>query len=269
MPTKHNLVSIARVAISWTAFMSLVGVALTLVTARVSAPVDLPPFRIVVFACIAFVLHIAYDYWEKSHRVSVFVTVVVLSAVTGTLLGGLLWSRAFGDSRNTVLLANVLNSPPVSSSGNQFESSGTPGVSEAHPTARLGIVSAAGQADLSLTEDAAPDRSTLGTPFRSRLMVTNRGPVSARHVQLSDRRSTSARVVAAMPSQGTCASHDDLVTCAFGDVVPGGQVAVEIMYQPRQPGTFRRTASVTSTEKDPNGVNNSTVITTVVMPMAQ
>lgn len=124
MPNKKTLISMARVMIAWAAFMTLVGVALTLIPVRAPNSIEFPAFRFFLFASLALVLHVAYDYWDRSHKISTFLTVVVLSAVTGAFLGQVLWSSVFGhrDPTGSVLVANALSSSSESSSADTSSS---------------------------------------------------------------------------------------------------------------------------------------------------
>lgn len=277
MPTKESILTIIRIA-AWAALMALGGVTLS-ATRRGWVAIDSRLFLVYLFGCSVMALYIAYDNWEKSHRLSRFLTVVVLSSVAGAALGGLMGRRVFADVANSPRA--VVGARPPSSNrstgarpGYKPQSDGVPGnpgasaaaSRTASPTSSPTIGSSAPQADLSLTNNDTPDPVTIRTPLTSRLTVTNRGPATASAVVLTDTLPPEVWLINATPSQGTCSSRNRVVTCALGKIRPRRNVAIDIVARPERAATVRNTATVTSTEEDPRQANNTAVTTTVVAP---
>jgi uncharacterized repeat protein (TIGR01451 family) len=95
------------------------------------------------------------------------------------------------------------------------------------------------------------------------IKVTNSGPDSAGSITLKDVLPSAMKLVSATTSQGTC-SGTTTVTCAVGTLVSGGTASISIVVKASSRGTFTNTATVSTTTKDNNTVNNSSSVTTKV-----
>jgi uncharacterized repeat protein (TIGR01451 family) len=93
--------------------------------------------------------------------------------------------------------------------------------------------------------------------------VTNGGPDSASSVTLKDVLPSAMKLVSATTSQGTC-SGTTTVTCAVGTLVSGGTASISIVVKVSSRGAFTNTATVSTTTKDNNTVNNSSSVITKV-----
>ncbi len=88
------------------------------------------------------------------------------------------------------------------------------------------------------------------------ISVTNSGPSTAHAVALTDTLAAGLTLVSATPSQGTCAGIGPIV-CSLGTMNSGSNATVTVIATPSAPGSYPNTATVTATEPDLNGGNNS------------
>jgi len=112
-------------------------------------------------------------------------------------------------------------------------------------------------ADLSLTKSASPAVVTTGSNITYTLIASNAGPQSATNVTLTDTLPAGVVFVSATPSQGTCSQAAGVVTCPLGTVAVSGTATTTIVVTTTTAGTLTNNASVSGTESDPNGANNS------------
>ncbi|HXP17203.1 MAG TPA: DUF11 domain-containing protein, partial [Terriglobales bacterium] len=88
------------------------------------------------------------------------------------------------------------------------------------------------------------------------ISVTNNGPSTAHAVALTDTLAAGLTLVSSTPSQGTCAGTSPIV-CNLGTINSGSNATVTVTATPSAPGSYPNTATVTATEPDLNGGNNS------------
>ena len=86
--------------------------------------------------------------------------------------------------------------------------------------------------------------------------VTNNGPSAATGARLRVSFSKGAAYQVAVPSQGTCASAQAIVTCSLGRIPNGGVATVTIQVTPIVAYLVTSTAEIAATEMDPHKVNN-------------
>ena len=86
--------------------------------------------------------------------------------------------------------------------------------------------------------------------------VANEGPVTATGTRLRVSFSKGAAYQVAVPSQGSCASVDAVVTCDLGRIANGGTVTVTIQVTPIVAYLVTSTAEVSGLEFDPDRANN-------------
>jgi uncharacterized repeat protein (TIGR01451 family) len=110
-------------------------------------------------------------------------------------------------------------------------------------------------ADLAV-ESRGATRYRIDEPLTYTVVVTNNGPASARDTQLRVSFSKGAAYQVAVPSQGTCASLDAVVTCDIGSIPNRGAATVEIQVTPLVAYSLTSTAEVTGTGPDPDRANN-------------
>lgn len=123
--------------------------------------------------------------------------------------------------------------------------------------------------DLTLRMTAQPDPVLVGGALTYSIVVTNQGPSTARNVTVTDLLPSSVIFSSASCSQGSWSQAGGLVTCYLGTIAAGGQATISVVGNPTTAGAISSTASVTSSEADPNPSDNSaTVVTQVIPPTA-
>src|SRR5207302_833510 len=88
------------------------------------------------------------------------------------------------------------------------------------------------------------------------ITVTNNGPSTATGVTLTDTLAAGLTFVSSTPSQGTCAGTSPII-CNLGTITSGSSATVIVVATPSAPGSYVDTATVTATQPDLNGGNNS------------
>ena len=111
-------------------------------------------------------------------------------------------------------------------------------------------------ADLGVTKSDTPDPVTEGGNVTYTIVVTNFGPGEATNVTLTDTLDELVAFVSATPSQGTCSTTTGTVTCAIGSLANDVAEPMQITNQ----------VSVSGTETDPVGSNDSATEQTTVVP---
>jgi uncharacterized repeat protein (TIGR01451 family) len=122
-------------------------------------------------------------------------------------------------------------------------------------------------ADLSITKSDSPDPVVEGGQLTYTIEVRNDGPDPATDVVVTDNLPSPSDfdVASVVPSQGSCDSSGQTITCNLGTIASGATATVTIQGTAKKPGTITDTASVTSTVDDPQTANNQdTEATTVI-----
>ncbi|HWP45948.1 MAG TPA: FG-GAP-like repeat-containing protein [Candidatus Limnocylindrales bacterium] len=122
-------------------------------------------------------------------------------------------------------------------------------------------------ADLSVTQTDSPDPIKVGNNLTYTLQVTNNGPSSAANVTLTDTLPVNVTFVSVTPNQGSC-SVTTTVTCNLGTLTTGASATVSLIVQPTGAGAITNSASVSSSQFDPNTTNNTSSQGTTVDPTA-
>ena len=125
-------------------------------------------------------------------------------------------------------------------------------------TARLGI-------DISDN----PDPVTVDRALAYTITVANSGPDPATATRVVNKLPARVTFTSAIPSQGSCERPATRrIVCALDVVESGASATIVIRVTPRNDGSIRDTATVTSREDDPVPANNSeTERTLVVSPV--
>lgn len=120
----------------------------------------------------------------------------------------------------------------------------------------------AAQADLSVSV-AGLASVTQGDATVYTVTVKNNGPAPTGGVSLTDSLPAGTSLYSVGPSQGSCSGTSTL-SCSLGVLEDGASATVVITVAANTAGTATDTATVTGTERDPNGANNSASASTVV-----
>ena len=119
-------------------------------------------------------------------------------------------------------------------------------------------------ADLSIAVVDSPDPVTEGDNATYSVTVTNNGPDTATGVNLAATLPGNVTLVSATPSQGSC---DVAVSCSLGSIASLGNATVSVVVSADAAGTITYPMSVSATEADPQGSNDSATATTTVDPL--
>jgi uncharacterized repeat protein (TIGR01451 family) len=122
-------------------------------------------------------------------------------------------------------------------------------------------------ADLVITKSDSPDPVNEGGQLTYTIQLTNAGPDPADNIVVTDDLpSSDFDLISVTPSQGSCDTQGgQKITCNLGTLASGGVATVTIQVTAKKAGTVTNTASVTSSEPDPIGANNTVTETTTVL----
>jgi uncharacterized repeat protein (TIGR01451 family) len=120
------------------------------------------------------------------------------------------------------------------------------------------VVPPAPRADLALSKTASTASAHPGGQVQYTLVVRNRGPDHATGVSVVDPTPPGLFVLAAKPSQGSCAIAAGQLSCTLGTLASGGQALVLVTARIAQnaSGTVSNVASVFGHRADPDPRNN-------------
>jgi uncharacterized repeat protein (TIGR01451 family) len=125
------------------------------------------------------------------------------------------------------------------------------------------------QADVSITQSAAPDPVSAGQELTYTLKAENHSPDQATGVSVKDALPSGLDLVSANASQGSC-SGTETISCALGTLDADQSETVSILVKPKNAGWLMNTASVSANELDSITLNNtaSSSLTVVSPPSA-
>jgi uncharacterized repeat protein (TIGR01451 family) len=116
-------------------------------------------------------------------------------------------------------------------------------------------------ADLGVVK-TGPALVTEGHNFTYHLTASNSGPAAATGVTVTDTLPANSTFVSA--SAG-CAQAAGVVTCTAGNLASGGSATFDIIVTAGSSGTsLTNTATISGDQSDPNGLNNSSTVTTTL-----
>jgi uncharacterized repeat protein (TIGR01451 family) len=123
----------------------------------------------------------------------------------------------------------------------------------------------AASADLSIVK-SGPASVTVGSPINYTLQVTNNGPAVANNVIVADTLPAGVSLVSAGGSGWGC-SPGPVVNCTIASLPVGPAPAITIQVTaPATPGPLTNRATVAATTIDPTPGNDSSTVTTQVLP---
>ena len=168
---------------------------------------------------------------------------------------------------NATVQIQVTADAPGTLTNNASTSSDTPDPDNSNNNAtETTVVDTAGpeQVDLSIVKTDSPDPVRRGNDLLYTLTIGNAGPDTATGVVVNDSLPSSVTINSVTPSQGSCSTSGQNITCALGSVVSGGNATVLIRVTPQLTGTITNTSNVGANEADTNTANNSDSETTTV-----
>lgn len=133
---------------------------------------------------------------------------------------------------------------------------------------------AANVAELAVSSSGAPDPVNAGADLTYMLNVTNNGPQTATGIALINGLSPDVNFVSANSAQGSCDLADGSIYCRLDNLAAGGSTTVIIVVKPAE-GRVRfppqgkvvtNTAVVRAGEGDTNIDNNTSTVSTTVLP---
>jgi uncharacterized repeat protein (TIGR01451 family) len=121
-------------------------------------------------------------------------------------------------------------------------------------------------ADLSVTQNHAPDPAYTGEVITYTVTVANSGPDSAHDTVLTDTLPDHTSFVSASPG---CDHSAGVVTCDLATVASGASPEFEIVVEADAPGTFSNVAEVLSTTPDGDATDNESSAITAIGATAE
>jgi uncharacterized repeat protein (TIGR01451 family) len=124
-------------------------------------------------------------------------------------------------------------------------------------------------ADLSIVK-TGPATALAGGSVSYLLAVTNNGPSAAASVSVTDTLPAGVTFVSAAGSGWSCTNTGDVsVTCTRPTLAPGAAPAITLVVTaPTAVATLSNTAAVSATTSDPDPANNTSTVSTSVVPAA-
>jgi len=133
---------------------------------------------------------------------------------------------------------------------------------------RLSIttVDPATAADVGITLADAPDPIAAGATLTYTVTVTNKGPMAATGVLVTNTFSSTAEFLTASGASGGCSNVNGYVVCALGDIPVNGSATVLINVRPLVVGTLTNTATVWAIDPDFVTIDNVASTATTITP---
>jgi len=114
--------------------------------------------------------------------------------------------------------------------------------------------------DLSVSQIAQPTTTLVASNVTFTVTVTNRGPVTASGVTLTDALPLPFTLLSAVPSQGSCTLSGGILTCNLGSLANGTAATVSILTRAGLDGVYSNVASVTANLTELNPANNTSTV---------
>ncbi len=121
-------------------------------------------------------------------------------------------------------------------------------------------------ADLLVQMSDAPDPVLAGQDLTYSITVTNRGPLTATGVVLTDWLPENGDLISVLVTQGTFSNGGNVIDFSVGTLPVGSGAAFTVVVRPRSGGSMSNT--VTATSNQPDLTDNTVVVTTTVPPAA-
>jgi len=116
-------------------------------------------------------------------------------------------------------------------------------------------------------EKTGPASVVSGSSIAWTLRVTDNGPSTAHDVTVEDPLPSGVTLTGASSTQGTCQSAGSVLRCELGTLADGAGAEIRPTGTvTATSGTLTNTATVSALEPDPEPANNSSTVTTAVLP---
>jgi uncharacterized repeat protein (TIGR01451 family) len=123
-----------------------------------------------------------------------------------------------------------------------------------------------GATDVGIVKTANPGVYFGGGNATFTILITNNGPGLALGTMVTDTLPAGTTFVSATPSQGTC-TGTSTVSCSLGTLSPAASATITLtLTLPITTGPVSNTATVTVTNGDTIGANNSSTATITPLP---
>jgi uncharacterized repeat protein (TIGR01451 family) len=132
--------------------------------------------------------------------------------------------------------------------------------------ASLNVVSPL-SADLSINNTASPNPGQTGVSLSYRIITTNHGFKAATNVSVTDTLPAGVTFVSASATQGNCNGSGPVI-CNLGSLDVDNSAIVTIVVVPTSAGQITNSATVSSSEPDPDTTNNTAAVMTAIQPAA-
>jgi len=116
-------------------------------------------------------------------------------------------------------------------------------------------------ADVGLSQTAAPNPGTVGQNLIYTITITNAGPSAASNVAVTDSLPSSVTFVSASPG---CINLGGSVACSIASLSGGAISNIVVTVKPAVEGSITNNVSVSSSTADPNMSNNNSLYATTV-----
>jgi len=110
-------------------------------------------------------------------------------------------------------------------------------------------------ADVAVAQSTFPGSPIVGVPFRVLITAANLSAARAAEVRLSSEFPTGHVLLSTASSAGTCSINGTTLTCDFGNLDAGEEIALEVSVRATATGQFPLMVSI-SAAGDPNPDNN-------------
>jgi uncharacterized repeat protein (TIGR01451 family) len=145
-------------------------------------------------------------------------------------------------------------------------SSSVQDIDPSNNSATVGVLVNPQLADLVLSLTGSVNPVPLGGLLTYTVSVTNRGPVTAQNVVVTNLLPASVSIVSVSSSQGTSASSTGKVINSLGMLAKGASATVTIQVRALVVTSITTTSTVGSSTTDPIPANNTAALTTAVSP---
>ncbi len=134
--------------------------------------------------------------------------------------------------------------------------------------AATSVVQVLPAANLAVQASASRSPAALGYPLAYTISVTNQGPNPATGIVLTNELPPNATLLSVSPALTNWVATNGVLTMLLGDLPVGTNVVVEVQVQPASLDPLTNVVSAGAAEADPDLSDNTVVLVTPVLPVA-